>query len=58
MKNSVEKNFPEKMSYDMLRRAVKEAWEAVPDDFLQKLVGSMTDRMEALKDAKGMHIAY
>ena len=38
MKDYIEKNYPEKMSYDALRKAVKEAWEAVPESFLRGLI--------------------
>lgn len=58
MKDYIEKNFPEKMSYDALRKAVKEAWEAVPESFLRGLVESMGERMKALKKANGMHIPF
>ena len=58
IKDYIEKDFPEKMSYDTLRKAVKEAWEAVPDTFLRKLVESMEERMKALQLAKGMHIPF
>jgi hypothetical protein len=46
------------MSYDKLRKAVKEAWEAVPEDYLIGLLRSMKARCEAVIAANGMHTKY
>jgi hypothetical protein len=46
------------MSYDQLRKAVSEAWEAVPDSFLLKLLRSMRERCQAVINANGMHTKY
>jgi DDE superfamily endonuclease/Helix-turn-helix domain len=58
MKDYIGRHFPAKMSYDQLRAAVKEAWEAIPEDFLRDLVYSMHDRCLAVIDANGMHTKY
>jgi len=58
IKDCIEKKFPEKMSYDKLRAAVKEAWDAVPEEYLMELLDSMDDRCEAVKLADGMHTKY
>ena len=58
MKDYIEKNFPEKMSYDNLRKAVKEAWEAVPESWLRELVAGMKERMEDVIEAKGMYTKH
>ena len=46
------------MSYDELRRVVKEAWEAVPEDWLIELVRGIRARYQAVIDANGIHTKY
>jgi len=58
MKDYIEQNFPDKMPYDQLRVAVKEAWEALPEEWLQELVKEMTVRYQAVIDANGMHTNF
>jgi transposase len=59
MKDWLQENYPqETMSYDMLRRIVKEAWEAVPDLYLRELIISMPERCQAVIAANGMHTKY
>jgi hypothetical protein len=58
MKIYIEKNFPEKMSYDALRKVVKEAWDSVPESYLRELVVGMLDRMKALEKANGSYIPF
>jgi transposase len=58
MKDWIEKNYPEKMSYDRLRKAVQDAWNAISSEELQNLVATMHARMEAVIAANGMHIPY
>ena len=58
MKDYIQKNFPDKMSYDKLRAAVKEAWEAVPEDYLMELLDSMPARCQAVINAKGMYTKF
>lgn len=48
----------ENPSYDVLRRWVKEAWDALPEDFLYSLLSTMPARCQAVIDANGMHIKY
>lgn len=36
------------MSYDQLRKAIKETWNVVPEDFLLSLVRSMKEHCEAV----------
>lgn len=58
MKNYIQEHFGEKMSYDRLRAAVKEAWEAVPQSYLTELIQEMPKRCQAVIDARGMHTRY
>lgn len=59
MKNWIQDNYSqEHMSYDMLRRVVRESWEAVPGWYLNDLVASMPARCEAVIAADGMHTKY
>ncbi len=58
MKNYLQKHYPEKMSYAKLREAVRAAWEAVPDSFLNKLIASMPARCQAVIDAEGRFTKY
>jgi hypothetical protein len=46
------------MSYDELRKAVKDAWEAVSEDFLMSLLRSMRERCAAVIAVNGMHTKY
>jgi hypothetical protein len=58
MKDYIQEHFPEKMSYDRLRAAVKEAWEAVPDEYLNELLDSMPACCEAVIKANGMYTRF
>lgn len=58
MKDYIERHFPEDQSYDRLRAAVKEAWEAIPESFFMELLESMRDRCQAVIDANGMHTRF
>lgn len=58
MKDWIYKYYPEKISYDLLRKAVREAWDAVPQEELVSLVESMTARCQAVIDANGLHIPF
>ena len=55
MKNYIQENYEEKLSYDKLRIAVKEAWEAVKEDKLTELLLSIYLRCEAVIAAHGMY---
>jgi len=41
MKNYLQDNFPENMSYDRLRDAVKEAWDNIGQHEFRELIGTM-----------------
>jgi len=58
MKDYIETHFPEKMSYDALRAAVKEAWNAIGEDLLRELIMSMPARCAAVIAANGLHIPF
>jgi len=38
MKDYIGAHFPDKMGYDQLRNAVKEAWEHVPEEYFIELL--------------------
>lgn len=48
----------ENASYDVLRVRVKEAWDVLPQSFLQEQVATMPARLQAVIDADGMHIPF
>ena len=48
--------YGEQFTYDTLRKAVKEAWDAIPEDFLRELIQGMPGRCQKVKDTNGMHI--
>jgi transposase len=60
MKDYIEDNYGDinKPSYDTMRGWVKEAWEAIPSDYLEGLIDSMPMRMQAVIDANGMHTKF
>ena len=58
MKDILQKDYPEKISYDRLRIAVKAAWDAILGEELQELVRSMPKRCEAVIAVEGGHIPY
>lgn len=60
MKDWLEDNYKieENPSYDKLRRYVKEAWEALPNSFLQEQLATMPARMQAVIAANGMHTRF
>jgi transposase len=58
MKDYIAHNFSDNLSYDALRAAVKEAWEAIGQDTLRELVASMPERCQAVIDANGMYTPY
>jgi len=49
---------PSRIPLDRLREIIWEAWLAVPDTFIQKLVDSWWDRCRAVIDAKGGPTKY
>jgi hypothetical protein len=58
MKNYLQDHFPENMSYDRLRIAVKEAWENVGQFEFKELIESMPARCQAVIDANGLFTKY
>lgn len=59
MKDWIQEHYPqETMTYDRLRVIVKEAWDAVPIEFLQERLQTMHDRCEAVIAANGLHTKY
>jgi hypothetical protein len=58
MKNYIQDHFPENMTYDRLRAAVKEAWAMVGEHEFRSLINSMKDRCQAVIDADGLFTKY
>ena len=58
MKNYLQDNYPENMSYDRLRKAVKDAWEKIGRVELEELINSMQARCQAVIDTKGLFTKY
>lgn len=58
MKNYLQDNFPENMSYERLRKAVKEAWDMVGEHEFKALIESMPARCQAVIDADGLFTKY
>jgi transposase len=53
MKDYIEQRFPRKMSYNKLRLAIREAWEAVDQKSLDELLDTMPQRCKDCLDADG-----
>jgi transposase len=59
MKHWIQDHYGEEITgEDAIRTAVWEAWNALPESYLQELVESMPARCQAVIDANGMHIPY
>jgi transposase len=58
MKNYLQDNYPENMSYDRLREAVNDAWNKVGEARLRELIGDMEDRCKAVINANGKFTKY
>lgn len=58
MKDWIQENYTEKLSYDQLRGAVMAAWDQISEQFLDDLVNLMPARCEAVILANGMHTRY
>ena len=59
LKRRVDKRFDEyrkKPSYNTLRMWVKEAWEEMPNEFVESLIASLPEKMQAVIDAEGGYI--
>ena len=55
MKDYLQNNFPEQMTYPQLRAAVQEAWDSITVDQLNELMDGMHDCCQAVIDAKEVH---
>ena len=51
-------NYPDKLLYDQLRQAVKDAWESISSEFLGNLIAEMPARYAAVIDARSIHTRY
>jgi len=49
---------PVERVFEGLRQVVKEAWDAITTEELQKLVRSMRKPCQAVIDARGMHTKF
>jgi hypothetical protein len=58
MKNYLQDNSPENMSYDRLRATVKDTWEKVGEFEFRALTESMPARCQAVIDADGLFTKY
>ena len=58
MKNYLQDNYPEKMSYNRLREAVKDSQEKVGSFAFRELIESMPARCKAVIDADGLFTKY
>ena len=58
IKDYVADNYPDKLSYNQLRQAVKDAWESISSEFLGNLIAKMPVRCAAVIDAQGMYTRY
>lgn len=43
-------------SVKLLKKAVKKAWDEMPDELVKRVVDSWPDRLQACVDAEGGHI--
>ena len=48
----------ERLSYDQLRNAVKEAWDSITKDQLNDLIASIPERRQAVIDANDTHTKW
>ena len=60
MKDWIQEHYgdEDRLSYDSLRKAIREAWNAVGEDQLRRLIGEMRERCQAVINAKGGHTQY
>jgi transposase len=58
MKNYLQDNYPENMNYNMLRVAVKDAWEKMGEYEFRALIESMPTRCQAVINAEGLFTKY
>ena len=48
----------ENPSYDKLRKYVEEAWDALPESYLEELLASIPAGCQAVIEANGMHTKF
>ncbi len=59
MKDWIQNRYDDTLNgYEALRRAIQEAWEAVPEAYLQELLELMPARCQAVIEAEGRHTQY
>lgn len=58
IKNYFQDNYPEIMSYNHLREAVKDAWEKVGEQEFRTLIESVPERCLAVEKAEGRFTKY
>lgn len=65
MKESIIKHHPElsnmgksAAAMEAISKAIIEAWEALPQEYIDNLIDGMPKRVEALKEARGWHTKY
>ena len=58
MKNYLQNNFSEWMTYSQLRAAVQKTWDSITVDQLNELIDEMHDHCQTVIDANEMHTSY
>ena len=58
IKDYIADNYPEKLKYDQLRNAVREAWDQITVEYLRNLIAEMPARCRAVIDAQGAYTRY
>lgn len=59
MKDWLMEHYPEDdLSYERLRQAVQEAWEAVGADYLEEMILTMPERCKAVVLADGRYTGW
>ena len=58
MKRWIERTYPIRPTGVSLKQSIQAAWDAVPEDFLLKLVHSMPRRLQAVINANGGYTGY
>lgn len=58
MKNWIEKNYPQRPTGLRLKEVVYKAWDAVPDDYIQRVTASITQRLQRVREADGGWSGY
>jgi hypothetical protein len=65
MKQWIMKNYPQlkemgesQAAYNELAQVIVEAWEAIPQDYIDGLIKGMDNRVNAVLNAKGWHTKY